>query len=61
MDSDIGHKIAEEAEDVRIVDKKKEVLGCLGVIGEETLGCVLELAFVIGIGFIISLIAQTCS
>lgn len=61
MDSDIGHKITEEAEDVHFVDKKKEVIGCLGMIGEETLGCVLNIAFMVGLGLIISLIAQTCS
>ena len=47
--------VADEAEDFHYVDKKKEVLGCLGMIGEEALGCLFQI--VIGGGIILLLAA----
>jgi hypothetical protein len=52
--------VDEGAEDFEYVDKKKEALGCLGVIGEEVLGCVFRLV-IGGVMFgIIMLLVRAC-
>lgn len=61
MEDNSQRNISEDAEDFRYVDKKKEALGCLGMIGEEALGCIVQIALLVVIGLVISAIAQTCS
>lgn len=53
--------ISDDAEDFRYVDKKKEALGCLGMVGEEVVGCLAPIAILVVIALIVSSIAQTCS
>lgn len=48
--------IEKKAEDFEYVDKKKEALGCLALLGEELLGCAFQIGIVIAIFAIIGAI-----
>lgn len=45
MDELERKRIEQGAEDFKYVDKKKEIKGCLSLLGEETLGCVVHIIF----------------
>ena len=61
MEDNSQRSISDNAEDFHYVDKKKEALGCLGMIGEEVLGCLAPIAILVVIALVVSSIAQTCS